>query len=141
MQYPTMYQTLLKVAAERARQDEKWGEQNHPDFLPDPSSGYRPGFVKTIEFELKYGKTPRGVEQLADYYQVPPPAWAKFTCEKRASRDCLTWMDILLEEVAELVGTDGEDDLKEELIQVAAVAVAWIEAIDRRKERRDEKPR
>lgn len=76
---------LEAVLAERARQDAKWGEQNHLD---------------------------------------------------------LTWLAILTEEVGEAaqeiltnqfgkVG-NGHGDLREEAVHVAAVALAWIEAIDRR---------
>lgn len=34
----------------------------------------------------------------------------------------------------DIVGTTEEEMLREELVQVAAVAVAWVEAIDRRRE-------
>lgn len=71
-----------EVAAERARQDERWGEQNQDDFV---------------------------------------------------------WGAILAEEVGEvnramLEARDGNGggNLREELLQVAAVAVAWVESIDRR---------
>jgi hypothetical protein len=43
-----------------------------------------------------------------------------------------TWALILLEEVAEALAESDEARLREELVQVAAVAVAWVEAIDRR---------
>lgn len=57
-----------------------------------------------------------------------------------ARRDCAsafrvgkgTWRHILQEEVAEAFAELDPAPLREELIQVAAVAVAWIEAIDRR---------
>jgi hypothetical protein len=59
------------------------------------------------------------------------------------NHDDLMWTAILGEEVGEAcqeVLTEvwgkenggGHGDLREELVQVAAVAVAWIEAIDRR---------
>lgn len=54
----------------------------------------------------------------------------------------LTWNAILMEEVGEAAqevlttafgaAAKGHGDLREELVQVAAVAIAWIEAIDRR---------
>ena len=54
----------------------------------------------------------------------------------------LTWNAIIMEELGEAaqevltqqfgVMGKGHGDLREELVQVAAVAVAWIEAIDRR---------
>jgi hypothetical protein len=42
------------------------------------------------------------------------------------------WRDILDEEVAEAFAEVNPAKLRDELVQVAAVAVAWIEAIDRR---------
>ena len=52
-------------------------------------------------------------------------------------RDPLTpWLAILVEEVGEAARaslankSDGPQDLRAELVQVAAVAVAWIETID-----------
>lgn len=43
-----------------------------------------------------------------------------------------TWRHILQEEVWEAFAESDPKRLREELIQVAAVAVAWVEAIDRR---------
>lgn len=57
---------------------------------------------------------------------------ARAKCNARAKAGALTWRDILQEEVAEAFAEEHEDKLREELIQVAAVAVAWVEAIDRR---------
>jgi hypothetical protein len=42
------------------------------------------------------------------------------------------WQDILSEEVYEAYAETNPAKLREELVQVAAVAVAWVEAIDRR---------
>jgi hypothetical protein len=44
----------------------------------------------------------------------------------------LTWRDILWEEVAEAFAEEEPGPLREELIQVAAVAIQWVAAIDRR---------
>lgn len=44
----------------------------------------------------------------------------------------MTWRDILYEEVLEVFDATDPEDLKTELVQVAAVAVSWVEAIDRR---------
>lgn len=43
-----------------------------------------------------------------------------------------TWSDVLAEEVAEVNAEREPAKLRAELIQVAAVAVAWVAAIDRR---------
>jgi hypothetical protein len=93
---------LLEVQHERERQDAKWGEQNHPSFGPLP-----PVFVT------------------ADL--------ARSMCEANHEAGFGSFADILLEEVAEAYEEqDDEAKLREELVQVAAVAVNWIEAIDRR---------
>jgi len=44
----------------------------------------------------------------------------------------VSWADILLEEVFEALAEDDPAALRVELIQVAAVAVQWVEAIDRK---------
>ncbi len=95
-----------EIRGERALQDAKWGEQNHPDLHPlDHGSRYR---VKV----------------------------ARDKCAKAVAEGRLSWHAILTEEVAEAeeqsyYGT--QEKMREELVQVAAVVVAWIEALDRRK--------
>jgi hypothetical protein len=80
----TTHDILLVVASERARQDAKWGEQNHDD---------------------------------------------------------LYWLGILMEEVGEAAKDVIENrSPHKELIEVAAVAVAWVEAITRRKKPAPEEP-
>lgn len=53
-------------------------------------------------------------------------------CQERFANGEGTWLHILQEEVAEAGAESDEAKLRAELIQVAAVAVAWVEAIDRR---------
>ena len=57
---------------------------------------------------------------------------ARIACQSSAERGEVTFLDILAEEVAEAFAETDPELLREELIQVAAVAVAWIESIDRR---------
>jgi hypothetical protein len=57
---------------------------------------------------------------------------ARKTCEFDTAHGTLTWRVVLWEEVREAFAALSEADLRNELIQVAAVAVAWIEDIDRR---------
>ena len=81
--------TILKeISLERNRQDEKWGEQNHNNFI-----------WATILGE-EYGEA----------------------CQASFNE----WFDPATSPIA------GTIRIREELIQVAAVAVAWIEAIERR---------
>lgn len=53
-------------------------------------------------------------------------------CERAFREGWGSWSSILREEVAEALAESDPESLREELIQVAAVAVAWVEAIDRR---------
>lgn len=56
---------------------------------------------------------------------------ARAWTEMQAAEKTLAWSDILEEEVAEAMAETESTRLRAELVQVAAVAVAWIEAIDR----------
>lgn len=96
------------VAAERTRQDARWGPQNHQD-----------GTGPHTSWDL------RG--PAADVRDA-----ARATCDRRFSVGTGTWRDVLLEEVAEAFAESDDARLRAELVQVAAVAQAWIESIDRR---------
>jgi hypothetical protein len=99
---PPAGKALLEVSRERARQDAKWGEQNHPD-----------GTGPTIP-------TLNAVDR------------ARHECDYAHRNGTGTWRHILAEEVAEAMAESNPARLRAELIQVAAVAVAWVEAVDRR---------
>lgn len=91
---------LCEVLAERRRQDEKWGEQNHPDGTGGDSA------------------------------QVMAES-AKLSCDYAAKRGEVTYRHILKEEVAEALAETDKARLRDELIQVAAVCVQWVEKLDR----------
>jgi hypothetical protein len=91
---------LDEIASERRRQDDKWGEQNHPD-------GTRASNQDWAEE-------------------------ARAACQHAADEDALTWAAVLYEEFTEALAEEDPAKLRTELLQVAAVAVAWAEAIDRR---------
>lgn len=92
---------LTEVFDERAAQDRKWGEQNHPDGTGDEDS--------------------QAMAQMA-----------RAGCQAAFAAQDGTWFDILREEVYEAGAEADPKKLRAELVQVAAVCVAWIEAIDRR---------
>lgn len=102
------------VVAERARQDEKWGEQNHPDGT-GPVSEPLHWLVTTNAAHLAVQAT--------------------YDTDLHAGQGDVTWTHILLEEVFEALAEEDHDKLRVELIQVAAVATQWVEAIDRREAR------
>ncbi len=68
------------------------------------------------------------------------PQWAddadtaRRLCDLAMRGGYVKWRHILREEVAEAFAESDPDRLRAELVQVAAVCVQWIEAIDRRAE-------
>jgi hypothetical protein len=58
-------------------------------------------------------------------------AAARAACDRRHRAGVGTWADILAEETFEAFAETDPQLLRAELVQVAAVAVAWIECIDR----------
>lgn len=57
---------------------------------------------------------------------------AKRICEKAFREGKGSWAHILFEEFCEVMCAKTVGDMREELIQLAAVATQWVEAIDRR---------
>jgi ADP-ribose pyrophosphatase len=110
---------LADVAAERARQDDKWGEQNHPS-------------LDQVLLRRAGGCSP---QRMAEEYQIPTAAAARTACNTAAERGQLTWGHILIEELAEAIeaATEHGDgrQLRDELVQTAAVTIAWIQRLDR----------
>ena len=97
----TIARVLADIGAERVAQNEKWGEQNHPD-----------------------GTALTGDSERAEN--------ARSICQAAALNGYTTWRHVLAEEVSEAFAESDPAALRAELIQVAAVACAWAEAIDRR---------
>lgn len=62
---------------------------------------------------------------------------ARERCQNAAAEGSLTFQMILEEEVAEAFAEPEPVKLREELLQVAAVCVQWVHAIDLRAEPRD----
>jgi hypothetical protein len=66
-------------------------------------------------------------------YDVILAGAARRACQYEAGAGHPTWRSILFEEVAEAIAETDPAALRAELVQVAAVAAAWIEGIDRRR--------
>ena len=96
---------IHEVHGEMVRQVTKWGQQNHPSFT-----------LQTLN--------------------TPDSELAKLVCDNKSRLGCVSWTDIFLEEVYEAVDeakAGNLDKLRTELIQCAAVALSWVESIDRNK--------
>jgi hypothetical protein len=105
---------LDDIAEERRRQTDKWGTQSHPN-ISEPTYEAFADSLRTFKI-------------IADNY--------KAMNDSPTEGSELDWTGILLEEVYEALSEMGEENdwpLRYELIQVAAVVVAWIEDIDRRR--------
>lgn len=105
MSSSSKYQVAQEVLAERVRQDARWGEQNHPD-------GTGPHMLI-------------GGRDVASYVE-------QVKLEVSTSADP-SYAQILLEEVLEAFCEVEPALLRAELVQVSAVAIKWIEVIDRRR--------
>lgn len=112
---------LDEVAAERERQNAKWGEQNHPN-----GTGPQATPLRGILFD-----GPVIPENGCKKYALGLSYLAKGSTDAAAAAGAVTFADILLEEVFEALAEEDPAKLRTELIQVAAVATQWVESIDR----------
>ena len=106
-----MLGVLSEVGRERIRQDAKFPGQTLPD-------GTGPDVYWA---ECWYNTSNRDLASLL-----------RAECKRAARAGTLTWLDVLAEEFAEATAEADFAKLRTELIQVAAVAVRWVEDIDRR---------
>jgi hypothetical protein len=107
------YQTvpvLADVLAERARQDARFGRQDHPD-------GTGPDRDNPVRLACTIGEAADTARQDTD---------------RALSNGTVTFAKILTEEAFEALAETDPARLRAELVQVAASAVCWIEALDRR---------
>lgn len=110
---------LAEIANERTRQNNRWGQQDHDDHLPVT-------WEQQQTLMMEYGILAQ------KFKEIHANAAEKLTAMGRPPGRTSAWDVILLEEVYETVCEDSPERIREELVQVAAVAVAWIEALDRR---------
>jgi 8-oxo-dGTP pyrophosphatase MutT (NUDIX family) len=64
--------------------------------------------------------------------RAPAAEAAKQACQEAKARGEITWRHILTEEFLEALAESEPGPLRAELVQTAAVAVKWIQALDRR---------
>jgi hypothetical protein len=104
----THQETILdEVACERLRQDARWGEQNHPSVPSGPDS------------------------RIHEITGILRENTAKRRYSSAEESGLITWAHIAGEEISEAVYAPSDSLRRGELVQLAAVIVAWIECIDR----------
>lgn len=99
-------EVLDQIHAEIRRQLKKWGVQDHKSFTPD---------------------------NVFDRSN-PTVDLAKLICDVKSQHKAVSWDDIFAEEAFEAhveAKAGNLENLRTELVQVAAVAVSWILSIDR----------
>ncbi|WP_091232541.1 hypothetical protein [Microbacterium sp. 3J1] len=101
---------LTEIGRERGAQDAKWGA---PKNVPNGT-----GLDGSL-LGYSFG-------ELRDMLQS--------TVDRLAERRESTMAAVLLEEVFEVLAEDDDERVREELIQVAAVAAKWVQIIDERKQ-------
>lgn len=99
------------------------------------------GFIKVIKVLAEVGNERESQESKWGQQNHPSGTGhvgSQFLCkyyrditDNNAKEGTITWLDILREEVYEAFAETDPVKVREELVQVAAVAVAWVEAIDR----------
>lgn len=105
---------LEKVFNHRIEQVEMYG---HNDDKPDGTGPRVQWLAPLLETEAV------GIE-----------AWLREDYEEDGGDEEVSWMKLVREEVAESFAEDDPDRLEEELVQVAALCVSWIETIQKRRE-------
>ena len=110
LDFHAMATVLDQVANERYCQHAKFKQQNWPD-----------GTGTLLDLNIARARTPLSASDAA-----------KDVTNQAFADGKLTWKDILVEELFEALDETDLERLRAEVIQVAGVAVAWVEAIDRR---------
>lgn len=100
---------LNELFLERTRQDRRWGQQEWPSVMDLPAQ-----------------------EDPCRAYGIPTESVAKASCDAEMRDGTCTWAGIALEEFCEVVSAGDDQSRRVELVQLAAVILAWIECIDRR---------
>lgn len=113
----SMSRVLDEVRAERDAQNTKWGEQN-----------LALGLASSAGSNLLTGSA--DPEAMRVRYETQANHW-KAVNTQRAKDRRIGWDGILLEEALEALAESDPTKARAELVQVAAVAVAMIESIDR----------
>lgn len=107
-------ETLSLLVDEIGRQDAKWGPQNHPDGTGPDTYPFR---NTDVNLDFRTGS------ECAEIFRR--------SCQGSFAGGRGTWRHVLTEEVGEAYAEAGTE-LSAELVQVAAVAVQWIAARERR---------
>lgn len=115
---------LAEILAEATRSIEKHGEQRH---LPMGTGPDEHPLATIAALDDRTGLHPH---MLAEEIATVATADTKAHSENEGGDGSVTWWQILREEVFEAAAENGRRELRAELVQVAAVALKMIDALD-----------
>lgn len=101
-------QCLADVIKKCHEQDKRWGPRSYPSFHPS-----------------LLADADTGCFQLANYHGIINPRRARLETAAQDGEGLLSWMTILMEEVSKTTEKETRPALREQLIDVAGVAVQW----------------
>lgn len=104
-----------EIGVERERGAQKFGRQLDVP-LRDPVLHKRDGFTDP--------------QRMAEHYEIPTEVRAKALIGIHVERGDYTWPHIVVEELAEAVGARSFEQMRAEVVQLAATCLGWLEAID-----------
>lgn len=121
-----------RLKDEIARQNNRWGEQNHPLIHPDYESAVLIHSWEQVQVAGEDGNIHGGLVKVNAEASYEDFAHAlKHSNDRREEIGEQAWDAILLEEVMESFAATTPEDQVEELIQVAAVALQAAASIER----------
>lgn len=88
--------------------------------------------AETVRADEKFGPQYDIPNGTGFFWQQHEAVLARMTCQSAFAAGDGTWHAILHEEVAEAFAESDPTLLRAELLQVAAVALRWVDAIDER---------
>jgi hypothetical protein len=112
---------LNDVVAERNAQDRKWGVSNHPDINP-----------RILDGRVQWAVGP--AQRVAAHYEIRQAEMARAFRDSEHRTGQGSFAAILLQEISEAIEAAAQgspNQLRHELVQAAAVTIAWIEKLDR----------
>lgn len=107
---------VADVLLERSEMLDRWGDPTYPSVVEISPSGDR-----------ELGEIQTGV------YGLPPAREARAATEASRGAGTLTWGRIATQSLADAVAATDEVDRRAQIVQLAAVALAWVEDLDRRR--------
>jgi hypothetical protein len=109
-----MDKIINEIKKRRKEQNEKFGVSSHPCL--DQTLLNREGSC-----------TP---QRMCEEYHIPSENVAKYNCDNAFYKNQGTWAHIAVEELSEIVSEFDLHKRRNEIIDLAAVCIAWLEDID-----------